>query len=314
MPPPAPKILVAGELNVDLILRNYQAFPALGKEVLVEDAELTLGSASALCASGLARLGNAVSFVGKVGADSWGELCKMSLRDLRVDSSRVITDPALKTGITVSISSSGDRALVTYLGAISELRAEDVLTARIEGFNHLHISSFYLQHHLRPGMEELFAEARRLGLTTSLDPGCDPAGKWEAGLVKVLKEVEVFLPNEVELSGITNCSNLEEALRKLANGRTLTVAKLGSQGCAALESGRLLKVPAFPVRPVDTTGAGDAFNAGFLHAWLRHEPLEAAMRLGAACGALSTLASGGSPGQPTEQEARNLISGKSPLP
>ncbi len=307
MPPPIPRILVAGELNVDLILRNYQAFPTVGREVLVEDAELTLGSASALCASGLARLGNAVSFIGKVGSDSWGETCIRSLGRLHVDTSRVIADPNLKTGITVSLSSPGDRALVTYLGAIPELRAEDVLNAGLEGFDHLHISSFYLQHHLRTGVAGLFAEAHRQGLTTSLDPGCDPEGKWNGGLVEALREVEVFLPNEVELAGITRCANPEEALQKLANGRTLTVAKLGSQGCAAIEGGRLLRVPAFPVRPVDTTGAGDSFNAGFLHSWLRRNPLREAMEFAAACGALSTLASGGSAGQPTEEKAKKFI-------
>jgi sugar/nucleoside kinase (ribokinase family) len=299
----ASKILIAGELNVDLILRNYQAFPTLGREVLVEDAVLTLGSASALCASGLARLGNAVTFVGKVGVDYWGELCKEALRNLGVDTSRIVSDRTVKTGITVSITSPCDRAMVTYLGSIAALCAADIPETAFAGFDHLHISSFFLQQSLRPGVRGLFAAAHRHGLTTSLDPGCDPEGAWGPDLIKTLTEVDVFLPNEVELAGVTNCPRPEDALRKLANGRTLTVAKLGSQGCAALDDGDLVAVPAFFVKPIDTTGAGDSFNAGFLHAWLRCRPLRQAMRFAAACGALSTLASGGSASQATEQEA-----------
>jgi len=310
MPNPAPKILIAGELNVDLILRNYQSFPTLGREVLVEDAVLTLGSASALCASGLARLGNAVAFVGKVGVDSWGELCKRSLQDFGVDTSRIISDFALKTGITVSITSTRDRAFVTFLGSIAALSAEDVLESGFQGLDHLHISSFFLQQQLRPGVRRLFAAAHSHGLTTSLDPGCDPQGIWGPDLTEVLLEVDVFLPNEIELAGITGCSQSEEALRKLANRRTLTVAKLGSQGCAALEGDRFVAIPAFPVNPVDTTGAGDSFNAGFLHAWLRGKPLRVAMEFAAACGGLSTLASGGSAGQATEQEAERFMTEK----
>jgi sugar/nucleoside kinase (ribokinase family) len=93
----------------------------------------------------------------------------------------------------------------------------------------------------------------------------------------------------------------------LENGRTLTVVKLGRDGCAALEDGSFVRVPAFPVQPVDTTGAGDSFNAGFLHAWLRKTPLRQALRFAAACGALSTRASGGTTAQATESEANALL-------
>ena len=304
-----PKILIAGELNVDLILQNYSQFPVPGLEVVVEDAVLTMGSASALCAAGLARLGNKVTFAGKVGTDSWGELCIRSLRDLGVETSLVISDAAVKTGITVSLSSPADRAMVTYLGSIAEFSADDLPETALEGFDHLHTSSFFLQRRLRPGVRGLLAAAHRHGLTTSLDPGCDPDGAWGPDLLEVLSEVDVFLPNEVELSGVSGCPDPEQALRKLANGRTLTVAKLGSQGCAALDDGRFVALPAFSVKPIDTTGAGDSFNAGFLHAWLRRHSLLRAMRFGAACGALSTLASGGTAGQATEAEAERLIAG-----
>jgi sugar/nucleoside kinase (ribokinase family) len=115
-------VLVAGELNPDLILRNYSQFPEPGKEVVVEDLDLTMGSSSAICAMGLARLGDAVTFAGTVGCDAYGSFCIETLQRAGIDISCVAQRPDLKTGITVSITSSKDRALVTYLGAIATLR------------------------------------------------------------------------------------------------------------------------------------------------------------------------------------------------
>ncbi|MGD0296979.1 MAG: carbohydrate kinase family protein [Bryobacteraceae bacterium] len=308
------KILIAGELNLDLILQNYRSFPALGREVLVEDVTLTMGSASAICACGIAKLGNAVTFVGKVGADSWGELCKDKLAACGVDISRIMVDTALKTGITVSITSATDRALVTYPGASTALAASDFTPESFRGFQHLHVSSFFIQQGLRPGIKQLLGLASECGLTTSLDPGYDPDEKWGRDLLDALSEVDIFFPNEVELEGVTGLRDREQALRSIANGRTLTVAKLGIDGCMAFESGKIVTVPAFPVQPVDTTGAGDSFNAGFLHAWLRGAPLRDAMTFAAACGALSTLSSGGTSAQPTEQEARRFLAEREAQP
>jgi sugar/nucleoside kinase (ribokinase family) len=308
------KILIAGELNLDLILQNYRSFPALGREVLVDDVTLTMGSASAICACGLARLGNSVTFTSKVGADSWGELCKSKLAAFGIEISRVVTDPSLKTGITVSITSPTDRALVTYPGASTALQASDFNRDSFRGFRHLHISSFFIQEGLRPGIKQLLALASECGLTTSLDPGFDPNEKWGNDLLDALSEVDLFLPNEVELEGVTGLQNREEALRSISNGRTLTMVKLGVDGCMALRGGNFVAVPGFPVKPVDTTGAGDSFNAGFLHAWLRGSELRDAMTFAAACGALSTLASGGTGSQPTEQEARSFLAEREAQP
>ena len=301
------EILVAGELNVDLILQGYQTFPTPGKEVLVDDFTLTLGSASAICARGLARLGNRVTFLGKVGPDAWGDFCRQALSAANIDVSRIICDPRLKTGITVSISSPSDRALVTYLGAIVELSGEDLPDTLLREFTHLHISSFFLQEKLRSSVKQVFTRAHRLGLTTSLDPGYDPSETWGADLKETLLETDVFFPNEVEVSALTGRSSPEEALRALQNGYTLIVLKLGREGCMAFEKDAIIHVPAFPVKPVDTTGAGDSFNAGFLHAWLRKLPLRRCLQHGAASGALSTLGLGGIGAQPDLEELKGFL-------
>jgi len=301
------RVLVIGEINPDLILQDYRSFPEPGKEVVVEDLRLALGSASAICAAGLARLGDHAGFFGKVGADVYGEFCLGEMRAAGIDVSLVAPDPALKTGITVSVTSARDRALITYLGAMLALTAGDVTDAMLRDFEHVHIASYYLQENLRPGCAAIFERATGLGLTTSLDTGFDPSETWAPDIYETLKYVDVFLPNEVELRAIGKDEDVIRALRALVNGRTQVVAKLGSQGCMALDHGEPISVPAFRVKPVDTTGAGDSFNAGFLHAWLNWKDLKDAMRFAAACGAISTGAMGGTGCQADEAEAFEFI-------
>jgi sugar/nucleoside kinase (ribokinase family) len=298
-------ILVVGETNVDVVLRG--AVPALGKEVLADDCALTLGSASAICAMGLARLGNAVVFVSRVGADLWGDYCLGLLNSAGIDTSHVTRDPALKTGVTVSITSSSDRALVTYIGSIAAVTEADVPDPLLERARHLHVSSFFLQSGLRAGCGRLFARARQRALTTSLDPGFDPKERWDTDLAELLPSVDLFLPNEFELAAIAACAEPGAALLALENGRTRTVVKLGRRGAMSRERGETIYVPAFAMEPIDTTGAGDSFNAGFLHAFVRGRPIRECLRFGNAAGALSTRALGGTNGQPTIDELMSVV-------
>jgi sugar/nucleoside kinase (ribokinase family) len=154
----------------------------------------------------------------------------------------------------------------------------------------------------------LFARARAAGLSTSLDPGFDPDRLWGSDLIDTLGEVDLFLPNEEELRAITGHADLLDALISLDNGCTRTIVKRGRLGCATLDEGRLCEVPALAVVAIDSTGAGDSFDAGFLHAWLRDWPLHESMRWASACGSLSTRGIGGTTRQATADEAALLVS------
>jgi sugar/nucleoside kinase (ribokinase family) len=296
----APRILVVGEINADLVLRDLSSFPTLGSEVLASRAELVLGSASAICASGLAKLGNGVRFCGRVGDDLFGRFCLEEMARAGIELEPVLVDPKTATGITVSISAGADRALVTRLGAIAELTAEDVPEAAFEGVAHLHVSGFFLQTGLRPGLPRLFHEARRRGITTSLDCGHDPAGSWDGGLGKTLAETDLFFPNEDEIRAITGRERIEDALSAFESVRV--VVKRGATGAACLENGSVREVPAPAADVVDTTGAGDSFVAGFLHAWLRKHSIEKCLEYGVCAGTLSTRALGGTGAQPGAAE------------
>jgi len=300
-------IVVAGEVNVDLIFTGVPALPQFGRETLAETYLQCPGSSSMILAMGLARLGDPVRFVGCCGNDSFGRFCIDALDERGVDTAAAVPDDDLRTGVTVAMSSHADRALLTWPGAIAELSAEVVNDAVLADAQHLHVSSYYLQTRLRPQLGELFARARAAGLTTSLDPGSDPEQCWGRELIDLLRHVDVFLPNQSEACAISGTDTPEEALRALDNGRTHVVIKAGSRGAMTLDASKVLVAPAYAVQVIDTTGAGDSFNSGFLHSWLRDRPVLDCLRWGNACGALSTRGIGGTVAQGTADETLALI-------
>lgn len=301
-------ILVAGEINVDWVFGGCAAMPEPNTEVLAESFRQVPGSSSMICAMGLARLGESVTFAGCAGDDARGAFCIDALQAAGIDTTSVRRDSALSTGVTVALSTADDRALVTFPGGIAALQADDISDALLASARHLHVSSFYLQRRLRPHLGALFARARDAGLSTSLDPGFDPAQRWDDGddWPSLLKLVDIFLPNQREACAIARQDDAEAALRALANGVTRTVIKCAGHGAMMLDaSGNVLRADTQPATGVrDSTGAGDSFDAGFLHAWLAHMPLRDCLRWGNACGSLSMRGIGGTACQPDVPEVK----------
>jgi len=295
-------LLVVGELNVDIIAAGLDRLPELGKEILAPSLELRMGSSSAICAAAASKLGLRVGFVGKVGDDLFGRFAAERLRQLGVDTEPIIVDPSIRTGATIVASTPQDRGFITYLGSIAALTVEEIDRDLFSQTRHMHSSSFFLQQGLQPGYPELFAAAKAHGCTTSLDTGYDPLEKWDSTLRETLHQADLFLPNEVEAPAIARASSPAEALEALAEVVPTVVVKLGSKGAMARQGERHIRVSAFPVEVVETTGAGDTFNAGFLTGWLRGLTLEESMTLGVAAGSLSVTKVGGDEGAPTLQE------------
>ena len=314
-------ILVAGELNPDAIVVGPDLTPEFGQvETLATDGTLTIGSSGAIFACGCARLGLATSYVGAVGDDAGGRFVLDELGRRGIDTAGCRVEEGRATGLTVVISRGEDRAILTAVGAMDALAAEDVTDAMLAGAEHLHVSSPALQPRLRAGLPDLFARAHAAGLSTSLDPGWDPAGGWDAALADALEEVDVFFPNAAEAARIagTPAADPEAALDALAARVPTVVVKLGADGAIAADaSGRArAAVPAIDsvdhagqgaaapaAAPVDTTGAGDSFAAGFLAAGRAGLSLDERLRVAVACGSLSTTALGGVAAQPTWREA-----------
>ena len=266
-------VLVAGEINPDLILSG-NVHPEFGQvEKLVDSATLTIGSSSAIFACGAARLGLHVAFIGVCGDDVFGRfmLDEMSKRD--VDVNNVIVRSDGQTGLSVILNQQSDRAILTHLGLISELRASDISDALLSQSRHLHVASYFGQTKLQPDLPALFQHAHSLGLTTSLDTNYDPSEQW-LGLDELLSVTDVFLPNQTEALSITHLNDVESASKQLGSKAKLVAIKLGAQGALACRSPLLLqgeglgmrdivRSQSIPVNVVDTVGAGDSFDAGF---------------------------------------------------
>jgi len=306
MPEKTCDILVAGEINPDLILIG-DVLPEFGQvEKLVDSATLAIGSSSAIFACGAARLGLEVAFIGVCGDDVFGRFMLDEMSKRNVDIENVIVRVGESTGLSVILNQNTDRAILTYPGLIAALRADDISDALLRQARHLHVASYFLQTALQPDLPGLFRRARGFALTTSLDTNYDPSEKW-LGFDELLAVTNVFLPNEREAMSLSGESNVDLAASRLGFRVEALGIKLGAEGALGVRGNQTVKVASIPVNVIDTVGAGDSFDAGFLYGYLHNWELERSMQLACACGALSTQKAGGTEGQPTLGEAMKYV-------
>ena len=287
-------ITVAGELNLDLILYGLPEQLAPERELVADRMMLTLGSSSAIVAHNLASLGNRVGFQSRIGDDQLGQMSLERLRQGGVDVSKVRSvTGATTTGLTVILHHRDWRNILTYMGTIAELRWEDLDLDYLADSRHFHFSSYFMQRALRPRVPELFQFLKSKGLTISLDTNDDPEDRWDAELRELLGLVDVFLPNEREACKAAGVENLEEAVEKLSKLVPLLVVKVGPKGSWARRGSEAFTSAPVSVVPVDTVGAGDSFDAGFLHEYVRGSDIATCLASGNRAGALSTTRPGG---------------------
>ncbi len=286
-------LAIAGEVNLDLILYGLPVDMPPERELLASGFVSTLGSSSAIVAHNAAALGLRVRFATVAGDDAFGRMALERLGEAGVELSGAIIDPTLRTGITILLPHGSVRHNLTYLGAISELRCSHLDRNALREARHLHLCSLYLQTALHDGLPELAQDLKRTGTTISLDTNDDPANRWGEPLRRLLPLIDIFMPNEDELCRMAGSDQTELAMARFAPEVPIMVVKRGKRGCSIRMSGGLVHVPGVTVDPVDTIGAGDSFDAGFLTAYLRGlEPLVCA-RAGNITGALSTQGAGG---------------------
>ena len=310
-------ILVVGEINPDIVVADPDPSPVFDEvERVVRTIRMTVGSSSAIFACGAARLDLRVAFAGVVGDDVFGRFMLDAMAERGIDVTACTVDPARPTGASVILTSGTDRAILTAIGTIGALEVDAIPSSLIGRARHLHSGSFYLQETSRHRLPTFFAAARARGLTTSFDTNWDPAERWIGGIAAMLRSSDVFLPNATEVRRIARIDAVDDAAVALARlgatGRTdggpIVAVKLGAAGALACRAdGEIVRVPGMAATPIDTTGAGDSFDAGFLRAWLDGGDLRESLAFGAVCGALSTRAAGGVDGQATLAEARQAL-------
>ena len=319
-------VTMAGELNADLILYGVPEELPPERELLVRGMILTLGGSSAIVAHNLAALGSRVGYQSRIGSDAFGQIVLDHLSRGGVDVSQVRRNPApdsssgnshpheiTGTGLTVILQRDAWRNMVTYSGTIAELSLPDLDLDYLTDSRHFHFSSFFLQTGLRAHIPELFKNFKAAGLSVSLDTNDDPDDLWDSGLVEALGYVDVFFPNSREAQRISGEEDIEAAVNKLAEMVPLVVVKMGAEGAMAQRGKERFRSPGFKVDFVDAVGAGDSFDAGFLHQYLRGADLPACLVSGNLAGALSTTRPGGTEAFRDERHRKEFFREHAPL-
>lgn len=295
-------IAIAGELNLDLILYGLPAEMPMERELLASGFHATLGSSSAIVAHNAAALGARVEFTTLIGTDDFGRIALERLGAAGVDISHAVRHDTVSTGVTILLPHGDQRHILTFPGTIAELTIASLDFDFLAQARHFHLSSLYLQRGLHAGLPDLLHRLKHAGLTISLDTNDDPEDRWGSPLAEVLRYVDVFLPSEDELCRMTRCTNLDQAVQALPLKVPAVVVKRGSRGARVYIQSDIYSDPGqknvidiapLSLVPVDTIGAGDSFDAGFLRAYLQSKDIATCARAGNITGALSTQAAGG---------------------
>jgi sugar/nucleoside kinase (ribokinase family) len=292
-------IITFGDMCVDLIMTG-DVVPRFGQvEKLVDDYVLEMGGSCCIFACQASRLGMQVGILGRVGNDDFGRLILRRLQECGVDTSHVIVDPSLKTGMGIALCLDNDRAILTYPGSLNAIEPRDVSDDFLASARHLHHGSFYLHTRLRPAIPEIFRRARSLGLSASLDPNWDPDEGWNSTLLETLPLADILFPNEQEAIRISRQQDLDEASKWFtALGIPLVVIKRGKDGARIYtQKEEVFDYRLPPASGGDSVGTGDSFDAGFLAGWMRGYPLDQCLVIASRCGQSVASQIGGLKGQ-----------------
>ena len=295
-------ILVVGSINMDLVVRVPHA-PVPGETVLGGGFETYPGGKGANQAVAAARLGGAVTLVGRVGNDDFGNTLIQGLVDNNVKTTYVVKDSRAKSGIAmITVAENGENMIVVASGANMDLSVEDVRKAR-DLLRETDLMLVQLECPL-----EAVTIAVELAYANQIPIVLNPAPAQPLPR-SLLAKVDVLTPNESELALLSGEDDLARGIDTLSRwGVKNVVVTLGARGARLVNESTDLHLPGFKVNAVDTTAAGDAFNAGLAVALAEGKPLVEAVRFGTAAGALAATKQGAQPSLPTREDVEQLLS------
>jgi sugar/nucleoside kinase (ribokinase family) len=300
-------VVVFGDLFIDLVMTGFSRLPALGEEALASNFRREMGGGAAITACGLGVLGantRVMGIVGPVEIEWFRD--RFESKDVHTGTLSSETEP---TAITVAISTDKDRVFYTYAGAntlLPSLLDDANCRRQMAEARHVHFA------HLVPAaiLKELTQWLHQQGSTVSIDVGWDESWLHSPATLKALQEVDWFFPNEREAGRITGESEPRKILKWFhSHGLNRVALKLGPLGSASFLHDKIIFRPAYSVEPIETTGAGDCFDAGFLFAWLNGMELEESLAWGNVCGALSTRGHGGIETFPSREKVESILRG-----
>jgi ribokinase len=299
-------LVVFGEFFSDLIFYRLPRRPRFGEESKTDSFLIAPGGGLATTAIAASRLGTVTGIITRVGADAenlptWNQIAQEKL-DIGACEYR----KDLPTALTVCVAYKTDRMMVTH-EPINQ-RLEDLLDspavrAKLKQARHVHLACALR----RPAKwQPVLRSLKALGITISADFGWNPEISVNQ-LVSIIRHCDFVFPNEHEARAITGTKTPLSALEKLQDWVRVPVVKLGARGSLLMAEGKVYRQPALSLPMVDATGAGDAFNGGFLHAFLHGMGWDDCLHAGNICGSMAGTRPGGSEGLPGPQEYKRKL-------
>ncbi len=305
------KVLVAslGDCCIDLVFKVAK-YPHEGEESQVLSFQESLGGSAANVAVALARLGIKSGFLGKIGKDYFGDLLFKAFLREGVDTSQVYFSNSKRTNIMVIVvGSTGERTIFAYRGAAVEHKPEEISKGYIRKLKLLHISGYsFLEKPQSEAAKKAVYVAKEESIPVSLDLGYFLAEKGPCETKKILKLVDILFPNKEELELISGESRVRKAAEKVLDwGVKVVVVKLGGEGAFLSTKKEHFYLPSLKVKVKDTTGAGDAFDAGFIFGYLEGYTLKESLKIANWCAAQNVQSIGARTGLPFRDQLNDFI-------
>jgi len=285
------------DIFADIIILSKE-MPSLGQsETLADDYTIELGGSGPIFAAQFSSLGGRVALLGMIGGDLMGDFVLNRLAALGITTSFIQRNANHATPLGLNISIPGDRSMLTVPGCITEITPSIIDSIRLDKVRHWHISSYYLLSSLTQFWPEFMKNLKKKKITSSLDTNWSLFGNWKQ-VLEILPFMDLFLPNETEARHITGEKNYRLAGMELSKIVPLVVIKRGDKGASVFVRGNETSATVQDhwkgdTRVIDTTGAGDCFNGGFVYEWLKQSPLEQCLGTAIQCGTQSVQHPGG---------------------
>ncbi len=286
-----------GALNLDKIYM-VDKIPAADEEGFVKDVQIFPGGSAANTIVGLARLGVKAAYIGKVGSDEEGRILLSDLKAEGVDTACVVRSEGRSGTALIFVDDAGNRAILVDPGVNDTLRYEEIDVEHAKKYRLIHLTSFICKN----GFDSLESQKRIVDEFefVSFDPGMPYAERGLGDMKRILKRTTVFLPNRSEIELLFGCGYKDAAEACIAMGVEIVAIKMGAEGCWIKTASKEVAIKPFSVEVVDTTGAGDAFNAGFLYGFLSGKDVEECGKIGNYVASLCIQKFGAREGLPKE--------------
>jgi sugar/nucleoside kinase (ribokinase family) len=296
-------ILSIGHINIDWICTVPQ-LPAPDEKVAISNLKFLPGGSACNFATCISRLGSKVAFFGHVGKDPQGQEALQTLAEEGVDNSRAIHERDLQTGfVIILVDREGQSMKIRYLGANGRLSPNEIKPELMKGIEVVHVSGGSADVALK-----VAKVCKELGVQSSIDVGVEFLIQLKSKAKRVLNDFSFVFMNQGIFEKAFGKKPIKSNLQTVVKGRNLVVnVTLGKKGAFAATTNETVYQPAFKVKAIDTTGAGDAFSAAFIHNYRQQFSLKENMKRAIACAALQTTQSGGRAGCPTDKELDDLL-------